>query len=135
MSRTSPKSPYLEIHEAAVIDRASKIVIKRIRFANFHVDFLKFMDAIKKSMRLPNLAWKSPIIIGCHSMLTFFKPNKMFTSCVSSSSIWLVCNLKRKIIALLDQIFPEVELLADYTTPEEMLPVDTQKLADLLNKA
>ena len=52
-----------------------------------------------------------------------------------------------KIIALLDQTFPEyeklfsdtfgktsVELLANYTTPEEMLAVDSQTLADLLNK-
>jgi len=28
-----------------------------------------------------------------------------------------------------------MELLANYTTPEEMFAVDTQKLADLLNKA
>lgn len=57
-------------------------------------------------------------------------------------------DFKRKIIALLDQTFPEyekffsdtfgkssVELLANYTTPEEMLSVDSQTLADLLSKA
>ena len=57
-------------------------------------------------------------------------------------------DFKRKIIALLDQTFPEyeklfsdtfgkssVKLLANYTTPEEILSVDTQTLADLLNKA
>ena len=60
----------------------------------------------------------------------------------------MTSDLKRKIIALLDRIFPEyeklfsdtfgkssMELLANYTTPEEMFAVDTQKLADLLNKA
>ena len=49
---------------------------------------------------------------------------------------------------MLDQIFPEyeklfsdtfgkssVELLANYSTPEEMLSVDAQTLADLLSKA
>ena len=56
--------------------------------------------------------------------------------------------MKRKIIALLDQTFPEyeklfsdsfgkssVELLANYSTPEEILSVDSQTLADLLSKA
>lgn len=60
----------------------------------------------------------------------------------------MASDFKRKIIALLDQTFPEyeklfsdtfgkssVELLANYSTPEEMLSVDTQTLADLLNKA
>ena len=60
----------------------------------------------------------------------------------------MASDFKRKIIALLDQTFPEyeklfsdtfgkssVELLANYTTPEEMLSVDAQILADLLNKA
>ena len=56
-------------------------------------------------------------------------------------------DLKQKIIVLLYQIFPEyeelssdtfgkssVELLANYTTPKEMLAVDAQTLANLLNK-
>ena len=60
----------------------------------------------------------------------------------------MASDFKRKIIAFLDQTFPEyeklfsdtfgkssMELLANYTTPEEMLSVDTQTLADLLNKA
>ena len=60
----------------------------------------------------------------------------------------MASDLKRKIIALLDQIFPEyeklfsdtfgkssMELLANYTSPEEMLSVDSQTLADLLSKA
>ena len=57
-------------------------------------------------------------------------------------------NIKRKVIALLDQIFPEyeklfsdtfgvtsMELLANYQTPEQMLSVDSQILADFLQKA
>ena len=60
----------------------------------------------------------------------------------------MASDFKRKIIALLDQTFPEyeklfsdtfgkssMELLANYTTPEEMLAVNAQKLADLLNEA
>ena len=60
----------------------------------------------------------------------------------------MTSDLKRKTIALLNQIFPEyeklfsntlgkssIELLANYTTPEEMLSVDARTLANLLNKA
>lgn len=60
----------------------------------------------------------------------------------------MISDLKRKVIALLDQIFPEyqklfsdmfgassIELLSEYTSPEEILAVDTAKLADLLNTA
>ncbi len=60
----------------------------------------------------------------------------------------MVSDIKRKIIALLDQVFPEyeklftntfgvtsMELLANYSTPEQMLSVDSQTLADLLQKA
>jgi len=57
-----------------------------------------------------------------------------------------VSGIKRKVIALLDQIFPEyenlftdtfgktsLELLSEYTTPEEILNVDTEKLAETIN--
>lgn len=57
-------------------------------------------------------------------------------------------DLKRKVIALLDQIFPEYErlfsdvfgmssrqLLKTYTTPEEIASIHTTKLSNLLNKA
>ncbi|WP_284514057.1 IS110 family transposase [Hungatella effluvii] len=60
----------------------------------------------------------------------------------------MASDLKRKVIALLDQVFPEyeklfsdtfgassMELLARYTTPEEMLSVDSGKLAELLEQA
>ena len=60
----------------------------------------------------------------------------------------MVSNIKRKIIALLDQIFPEyeklfsdtfgvtsMELLSNYTTPEQILSVDSTTLAKLLSKA
>lgn len=59
-----------------------------------------------------------------------------------------VSDLKRKVIALLDQVFPEYEtlftntfgktslqLLSDYTTPEELLAVDTDKLAETISVA
>ena len=60
----------------------------------------------------------------------------------------MISDLKRKVIALLDQIFPEyqhlfsdmfgassIELLSEYTSPEQILAVDTQKLAELLATA
>lgn len=60
----------------------------------------------------------------------------------------MVSDLKRKVIALLDQVFPEyeklfsdtfgsssLEILSAYTTPEEILAVDTDKLVELLNTA
>jgi len=59
-----------------------------------------------------------------------------------------VSDLKRKVIALLDQVFPEYEklftntfgktslqLLSEYTTPEELLAVDTDKLAETIHAA
>ena len=64
---------------------------------------------------------------------------------------WIVdsiSDLKRKVIALLDQVFPEYEklftntfgktslqLLSEYTTPEELLAVDTDKLAETIYAA
>ena len=60
----------------------------------------------------------------------------------------MASDIKRKIIALLVQVFPEYEklftdtfdvtsmqLLANYSTPEQMLAVDSQTLADFLQKA
>lgn len=59
-----------------------------------------------------------------------------------------VSDIKRKVIALLDQIFPEyetlftdtfgktsLELLSEATTPEEILALDTQKLCEIINTA
>ena len=59
-----------------------------------------------------------------------------------------VSDLKRKVIALLDQVFPEyqklfsdvfgttsTQLLLQHTTPEDILTVDTEKLCDLLAAA
>lgn len=60
----------------------------------------------------------------------------------------MISDLKRKVIALLDQVFPEyeklfsdtfgvasVQLLAEYTTPEEIVAVDTNKLCELISVA
>ena len=59
-----------------------------------------------------------------------------------------VSDIKRKVIALLDQVFPEyetlftntfgkasLELLSEYTTPEEILSLDTDKLAETISIA
>ena len=63
-------------------------------------------------------------------------------------TIDMASDLKRKVIALLDQVFPEyeklfsdtfgassMEILSQYTTPEEMLSVSSQQLAEILEKA
>lgn len=57
-------------------------------------------------------------------------------------------DLKRKVIALLDQVFPEYdsmlsdifgltsrEVLSKFTTPEELSQINTRKLSNLINKA
>jgi transposase len=59
-----------------------------------------------------------------------------------------VSDIKRKVIALLDQVFPEyeslfsdtfgkasLELLSEFTTPEEVLNVDTDKLVEIISIA
>lgn len=60
----------------------------------------------------------------------------------------MTADLKHKVIALLDQSFPEYEtlftdifgqtsseLLRNYSTPEEILAVDTEKLTDLISRS
>lgn len=60
----------------------------------------------------------------------------------------LISDLKRKVIALLDQLFPEyeslftdtfgvssLELLSEHTSPDEILKLPTDELADILAKA
>lgn len=60
----------------------------------------------------------------------------------------MISDLKRKVIALLDQIFPEyaslfadtfgassLELLSEHTSPDEILALDTNELAEILSKA
>lgn len=60
----------------------------------------------------------------------------------------MISDLKRKVIALLDQIFPEyaslfsdtfgassLELLSEYTSPDEILALNTDELAEILSRA
>lgn len=62
-----------------------------------------------------------------------------------SSQIQTIGDLKRKVIALVDQVFPEfeglftdmfgntsIEVLREYTTPEELASVSTRKLTNML---
>jgi len=59
-----------------------------------------------------------------------------------------VSDIKRKVIALLDQVFPEYEslftdtfgktslqLLSEHSTPEEILALDTDKLCEIINQS
>ena len=188
-------------HEAAIIDRTGKVVVKRIRFANSHAGFLKLMDAVGKledvaefGMEATGHYWLPLYAHLRQARQTVHVINPLQSDALRNMFIRQTKNdtidalivaevirfgrycetqvapenivalrelcrqrffivdtasdFKRKIIALLDQTFPEyeklfsdtfgkssVELLANYTTPEEMLSVDTQTLADLLSKA
>lgn len=188
-------------HEAAIIDRTGKVVVKRIRFANSHAGFLKLMEAVKKldapaefGMEATGHYWlplyahlrQENQIVHVINPLQSDALRNMFIRQTKNDTIdalivaevirfgrycetqapsediralrelcrqrfFIVdtaADFKRKIIALLDQIFPEyeklfsdtfgkssVELLANYTTPEEMLTVDSQTLAELLKSA
>ncbi len=188
-------------HEAAIIDRNGKVVVKRIRFANSHTGFLSLMEAVRKldasaefgmeatghywlplyahlrqagqTVRVINplqsdalrnmylrrtkndtidaLIVAEVIRFGRYCETQVAPENIVALRELCRQRFFVVdmaSDFKRKIIALLDQTFPEyeklfsdtfgkssVELLANYTTPEEMLSVDTQILADLLNKA
>ena len=188
-------------HEATIIDKAGKVVVKRIRFANSHAGFLKLMEAVRKvsasaefGMEATGHYWlplyahlrQAGQTVHVINPLQSDALRNMFLRQTKNDTIDalivaevirfgrycetqvapenivalrelcrqrffvvdMASDLKRKIIALLDQIFPEyeklfsdtfgkssMELLANYTTPEEMLSVDSQTLADLLNKA
>ena len=188
-------------HEAAIIDKAGKVIVKRIRFANSHTGFLSLMDAVRKldapaefgmeatgHYWLPLYAHLRQVGQTVHvinplqsdalrSMFIRQTKNDTIDALIVAEVIRfgrycetqvalenivalrelcrqrffvvdMASDFKRKIIALLDQTFPEyeklfsdtfgkssMELLANYTTPEEMLSVDTQTLADLLSKA
>ena len=135
-------------HEAAIIDSSGKVIIKRIRFANSHTGFLKLMEAVRK---LDALIVAEVIRFGRYCETQVAPENIVALRELCRQRFFVVdtaSDFKRKIIALLDQTFPEyeklfsdtfgkssVELLANYSTPEEMLSVDAQKLADILNKA
>ncbi len=58
-------------HEAAIIDSSGKIIVKRIRFANSHTDFLKLMGAVRK-LDAPSSVWKQMDII-------YVKQDRLFT--------------------------------------------------------
>ena len=60
----------------------------------------------------------------------------------------MVADLKRKIIAMMDRIFPEyqdffsdmfsktsVQIMKEYTSPEQILQIPTERLTQLLKKA
>jgi len=148
-------------HEAAIIDSSGKIIVKRIRFTNSHTGFLSLMEAVRKldapaefGMEATGHYWLPLYAHLRQTGQTFHVINPLQSDALRSlcrQRFFIVdtaSDFKRKIIALLDQTFPEyeklfsntfgkssVELLANYTTPEEMLSVDSQTLADLLSKA
>ena len=83
----------------------------------------------------------SPTIVADENMITLQMLTRFHFSLVDSIS-----SLKLKVIALLDQVFPEYEdffsdifgkasaqLLIEYTTPEEILALDTDKMIRLLS--
>ena len=148
-------------HEADIIDKTGKVLVKRIRFANSPSGFLKLMEAAKKldapaefGMEATGHYWL-PLYAHLRQdgqivhVINPLQSDALRELCRQRFFVVdMAADFKRKIIALLDQTFPEyeklfsdtfgkssMELLANYSTPEEMLSVDTQTLADLLNKA
>lgn len=91
------------------------------------------------------------IRIGRYSESTIAQPDLLALRDLTRQRFYLVdmiSDLKRKVLALLDRVFPEyptlfsdtfgatsLELLSSYTTPEEILAVDTDKLCEVLSKA
>ena len=91
------------------------------------------------------------IRFGRYSETTLAEPDLLVLRELSRQRFFLVdmiADLKRKVIALLDLVFPEyesifsdtfsttsLELLSQYTTPEEILSIDTDKLATIITKA
>ena len=91
------------------------------------------------------------IRIGRYSESCIAQPDLLALRDLTRQRFYLVdmiSDLKRKALALLDRVFPEyptlfsdtfgttsLELLSTYTTPEEILAVDTEKLCEILRKA
>jgi transposase len=91
------------------------------------------------------------IRIGRYSESIIAQPDLLALRDLTRQRFYLVdmiSDLKRKVLTLLDRLFPEyptlfsdtfgatsLELLSSYTTPEEILAVDTDKLCEVLSKA
>lgn len=91
------------------------------------------------------------IRIGRYSESSIAQPDLLALRDLTRQRFYLVdmiSDLKRKVITLLDRVFPEyptlfsdtfgntsLQLLSSYTTPEEILAVDTNKLCEVLSKA
>lgn len=89
--------------------------------------------------------------IGRYSESSIAQPDLLALRDLSRQRFYLVdmiSDLKRKVLTLLDRVFPEyptlfsdtfgstsLELLSSYTTPEEILAVDTEKLSGILSQA
>lgn len=88
------------------------------------------------------------IRIGRYSETTLENPDLLALRDLTRQRFYLVdmiSDLKRKVLTLLDRVFPEyptlfsdtfgktsLELLSTYTTPEDILAVDTDKLCEVL---
>jgi transposase len=91
------------------------------------------------------------IRIGRYSETAIENPDLLALRDLTRQRFYLVdmiSDLKRKVLTLLDRVFPEyptlfsdtfgktsLELLSTYTTPEEILAVDMDKLCEVLNTA
>lgn len=91
------------------------------------------------------------IRIGRYSESNIAQPELLALRDLSRQRFYLVdmiSDLKRKVLTLLDRLFPEyptlfsdtfgvasLQLLSTYTTPEDILALDTDKLCEILSKA
>ena len=65
-------------HEAAIIDKSGKVIVKRIRFANSHSGFLKLMDAVRKLDAPAEFGMEAT---GHYSALLSSSPSRANCSC------------------------------------------------------
>ena len=80
-------------HEATIIDKAGKVVFKRIRFANSHAGFLKRMEAIRKldapaefGMEATGHCWLSLYAHLCQAGQTVYVINPLY-----NLTPWAIC--------------------------------------------
>ena len=188
-------------HEAAIIDEAGNVIVKKLKFDNSHQGYNKLMKEVRKlsceavfAMEATGHYWlalyahlradkqtvhvinpiQSDALRGLYirktkndaidaqiiaDVVRFGRYCQTSVAPEDILSLRELCrqrfyivdtasDFKRKAIALLDQTFPEygklfsdtfgkssLELLSNYTTPEEILAVDSGVLAELLSKA
>src|SRR5699024_7231221 len=135
-------SDFSFIHKLAfkttVVNPLQSDALRHVYIRNTNTD-VRDADLISKVIRM-NSPDETPVLED--DLLELRHLERLRFSFVDQCS-----DLKRKVISLLDQVFPEyervfadvfglssTEVLLNAPLPEDLLDIDTQKLADLLNQ-